>query len=250
MELGLQGAKVIVTGASRGIGKAIAHTFANEGADVAICARSPEPLTKAARELRTVGGTVVHQAVDVADDAGIRGFVDYAARELGGVDVLVSNVSAGGGATWQQSYETDLMPFVRIAEQAHPHLAASRRGGAIVLISTTSALHTAPPSGASAYGAIKAAMNQHAAALGRSLPPDGVRVNTVSPGPVEFEGGGWARRRENAPEFYERIRSSIPMGRLGAPEEIARTVVFLASPAASFTTGVNVPVDGGFLDQV
>lgn len=253
MDLGLTGAKVVVTGASRGIGRATARAFAEEGADLAICARSPEPLARAADELRSAGVTVVDEALDVADADRLRGFIDRAAAELGGIDVLVSNVSAGSSASpgqWERNFGTDLMPFVRMTEYAEEHLAASQRGGAVVLISTTSALHTGAPSGPKAYGPIKAAMNHYAAALARTLPAKGIRVNTVSPGPIEFEGGGWAERRENNPEFYESVRARIPYGRLGRPEEVARAAVFLAAPAASFITGTNLVVDGGFVDRV
>lgn len=243
----------MVTGASRGIGREIARTFAGEGANLAICARSPQPLADTAEELRAAGATVVPVALDVADDDALRAFVKRAARELGGIDIVVSNVSAGSSASedqWQRNFATDLIPFVTLAEAARPHLAASPLGGSVVLISTTSALHVTAPSGPKAYGPIKAALNAHAANLARDLAPEGVRVNTVSPGPIEFPGGGWDRRKGHNPEFYEGIRSRIPLGRLGAPAEVARAAAFLASPAASFITGRNLVVDGGFLDQV
>ncbi|MBB6119575.1 SDR family NAD(P)-dependent oxidoreductase [Nocardiopsis algeriensis] len=253
MDLGLSGARVVVTGASRGIGRAIAEVFAAEGADLAICARGAEALAEAADGLREQGARVLARSLDVTDHGALPGFVEEAAAELGGLDVLVSNVSGGSAATpdqWERGYNTDLLPFLRLTEAAEPHLKASERGGAVVLVSTTSALHVTPPAGPRSYGAVKAALNHHASSLARAWAPEGVRVNTVSPGPVEFPGGGWARRRENDPEFYEGIRSRIPSGRLGRPEEIARAVVFLAGPAASFITGQNLVVDGGFLDRV
>ncbi|MBR8742916.1 SDR family NAD(P)-dependent oxidoreductase [Nocardiopsis sp. MG754419] len=253
MDLGLSGAKVVVTGASRGIGRAIAQAFAEEGADLALCARTPEPLARAARELHEMGSMVFTRDLDVTDHDTLPAFIEDAATALGGLDVLVSNVSGGGAATpdqWQRGYDADLMPFVRLTEAARPHLTRSAIGGSVVLISTTSALHVTRPAGARSYGAVKAALNHHASSLAREWAPEGVRVNTVSPGPTEFPGGGWDRRRENDPEFYESIRARIPTGRLGRPEEVARAAAFLGSPAATYVTGQNLVVDGGFLDRI
>ncbi|KOX10045.1 SDR family NAD(P)-dependent oxidoreductase [Nocardiopsis sp. NRRL B-16309] len=253
MDLGLSGARVLVTGASRGIGRAIAQVFAEEGADLAICARTPAPLAEAAGELSSTGARVYADPVDVADHDALTAFLGEAAAYLGGLDVLVSNVSGGSARTpdqWERGLNSDLLPFVRLAEAAHPYLAASERGGSVVLISTTSALHTTVPAGPHSYGAVKAALNHHASSLARAWAPEGIRVNTVSPGPIEFPGGGWARRRENDPAFYESIRERIPYGRLGRPEEVARATAFLASPAASYVTGNNLVVDGAFLDRI
>jgi 3-oxoacyl-[acyl-carrier protein] reductase len=249
MDLQLTGRKALVTGASRGIGRAIAVELAREGCDLALCARGVEPLEALAKEL---GGTVYTQAVDVSDEQAVAGFVDVAAEQLSGLDIVVSNVSAGGlkgPDQWRLSFEADLMAFVRMVEAAVPHLERSD-AAAIVAIGTTSAFDTLPPTSANSYAALKAAVLEHASGLGHALARKGIRVNTVSPGPVDFPGGAWDKLHEGRPEFYEGIRARIPLGRLGRAEEIARAVTFLASPAASFCTAVNLVVDGGFVSRV
>ena len=249
MDLQLTGRKALVTGASRGIGRAIAVELAREGCDLALCARGAEPLEALAKEL---GGTVYTQAVDVSDEQAVAGFVDAAAEQLSGLDVVVSNVSAGGlkgPDQWRLSFEADLMAFVRMVEAAVPHLERSD-AAAIVAIGTTSAFDTLPPTSANSYAALKAAVLEHASGLGHALAPKGIRVNTVSPGPIDFPGGAWDKLHEGRPEFYETIRARIPLGRLGRAEEVARAVTFLASPAASFCTAVNLVVDGGFVSRV
>jgi 3-oxoacyl-[acyl-carrier protein] reductase len=249
MDLQLTGRKALVTGASRGIGRAIAVELAREGCDLALCARGAEPLEALAKEL---GGTVYTQAVDVSDEQAVAGFVDAAAEQLSGLDIVISNVSAGGlkgPDQWQLSFQADLMSFVRIAEAAVPHLERSD-AAAIVAIGTTSAFDTLPPTSANSYAALKAAVLEHASGLGHALARKGIRVNTVSPGPIDFPGGAWDKLHEGRPEFYESIRARIPLGRLGRAEEIARAVTFLASPAASFCNAVNLVVDGGFVSRV
>jgi 3-oxoacyl-[acyl-carrier protein] reductase len=249
MDLQLTGRKALVTGASRGIGRAIATELAREGCDLALCARGAEPLEALAREL---GGTVYTQAVDVSDEQAVAGFVDAAAEQLSGLDIVVSNVSAGGlkgPDQWRLSFEADLLAFVRMVEAAVPHLERSD-AAAIVAIGTTSAFDTLPPTSANSYAALKAAVLEHASGLGHALARKGIRVNTVSPGPVDFPGGAWDKLHEGRPEFYEGIRARIPLGRLGRAEEVARAVTFLASPAASFCTAVNLVVDGGFVSRV
>jgi 3-oxoacyl-[acyl-carrier protein] reductase len=249
MDLQLTGRKALITGASRGIGRAIAVELAREGCDLALCARGAEPLEALAKEL---GGTVYTQAVDVSDEQAVAGFVDAAAEQLSGLDIVVSNVSAGGlkgPDQWRLSFEADLMAFVRMVEAAVPHLERSD-AAAIVAIGTTSAFDTLPPTSANSYAALKAAVLEHASGLGHALARKGIRVNTVSPGPVDFPGGAWDKLHEGRPEFYEGIRARIPLGRLGRAEEVARAVTFLASPAASFCTAVNLVVDGGFVSRV
>lgn len=249
MDLQLNGRKALVTGASRGIGRAIAIELAREGCDLALCARGTEALEALAKEL---GGTVYTQAVDVADEQAVAGFVDTAAEQLSGLDIVISNVSAGslkGPDQWRLSFEADLLAFVRLAEAAVPHLERSD-AAAIVAVGTTSAFDTLPPGAPNSYAALKAAVLEHASQLGHALAPKGIRVNTVSPGPIDFPGGAWDSLHERRPEFYEGIRARIPVGRLGRAEEVARAVTFLASPAAGFCTAVNLVVDGGFTSRV
>lgn len=252
MDLQLAGRRALVTGASRGIGRAIARALAAEGCALAICARGADGLRAAAEELRATGTTVHDVVVDVSDGDALAAFVTAAAAELGGLDVVVSNASAGGGGQgpeqWPASFHTDLMAFVRLAEAATEPLTSSR--GALVAVGTTSALDTSAPSGPGSYGALKAALLHHASALAHELAPRGVRVNVVSPGPIEFPGGSWERRSEDRPDFYRSIRDRIPVGRMGTPEEVAAAVTFLASPVAGFCVGSNLVVDGGLLTRV
>jgi 3-oxoacyl-[acyl-carrier protein] reductase len=248
MDLQLAGKRALVTGASRGIGRATAGELAAEGCAVAICARGEEELDKAATELRDAGATVFSRAVDVADGDALERFVTDAAAELGGLDIVVNNVSAGGQKgpeQWKTSFDTDLMAFVRLVDAALPSLEASD-AGAIVVLGTTSAIDNDPPTSANSYAAFKAAMIQHASGLAHKFAPQGIRVNTVSPGPILFDGGPWDKVQQARPELFEQIRSRIPLGRLGHDHEVARTITFLASPAASYITGQNLVVDGGF----
>lgn len=252
MDLRLTGRKALVTGASRGIGRAIAVELAREGCDLALCARGAEPLQALAKELGDTGRAIYAQAVDVADEQAVAGFVETAAMRLSGLDIVVSNVSGGalkGPDQWRLSFQTDLLAFVRIAEAAVPYLQRSD-AAAIVAVGTTSAFDTLPPTSPNSYAALKAAVLEHASGLGHALAPTGIRVNTVSPGPIDFPGGAWDRLHEARPEFYESIRARIPIGRLGRAEEVARAVTFLASPAASFCNAVNLVVDGGFVSRV
>ncbi|HEU5267588.1 MAG TPA: SDR family oxidoreductase [Jatrophihabitans sp.] len=252
MDLQLKGRRALVTGASRGIGRAIAEHLAAEGCDLALCARGLDSLQAFADELRGAGRTVVTAAVDVSDEDAVTEFVGTAADGLSGLDIVISNVSASslkGPDQWKISFQADLLAFVRLVEAAVPHLENSD-AASIVAVGTTSAFDTLPPTAPNSYAALKAAVLQHASGLGHSLAPKGIRVNTVSPGPIEFPGGAWDKLREARPEFYEGIRARIPVGRLGRPEEVARAVTFLASPASSFCTAVNLVVDGGFVSRV
>lgn len=252
MDLGLAGKRALVTGASKGIGLAIARRFAAEGAAVAICARGETALKEAANVLAE-GGAVVHAAaVDATDGDALRAFVAETIDRFDGLDIVVHNTSASvgrGPEQWLNSFNLDLMPLVHLVDAALPSLAASG-SGAVVAIGTTNALETAPPAAPNSYGALKAAVIQYASALGHSLASQGVRVNTVSPGPVWFEGGVWETIKERMPDLHDSVVGSIPIGSMASDDDIANAVAFLASPVAGHITGANLVVDGGFTKRV
>ena len=246
MEFGLEGKGVIVTGASRGIGFAIAEAFAAEGANVSICGRTEGPLNAAKDKLASHGGTVHASTCDVADAASLESYINAAEADLGGLNVLVNNPSGFGRTDdedgWQKSIDVDLMATLRGSWQAIPML-EKNGGGAIIHISTISALTESmrtPP-----YGAIKAAVNHYTVTQAKSLAPKGIRVNAICPGSIYFEGGVWDDAKKNNPALYDSIQASIPSGRYGTPEEIATVAVFLGSDAGRWVTGQAIAVDGG-----
>jgi NAD(P)-dependent dehydrogenase (short-subunit alcohol dehydrogenase family) len=250
MDLSLRGRKAIVTAASRGIGLAIARTLADEGVDLAICARGAGGLESAAKDLESRGVRVFTKALDVGDREALRGFVQESIEALGGLDVLVCNASGGAGMgekAWQANFDVDVMHSARAVEAALPALSRSD-AASVVFISSTAALeYLGVPQ---PYNAMKAALIAHACDLAQALAPQGVRVNVVSPGPIYFEGGSWQMIQKAMPAIYERALGQCALGRMGSPEEVARAVVFLASPAASYVTGANLVIDGGFTKRV
>ncbi|MGI9286086.1 MAG: SDR family NAD(P)-dependent oxidoreductase [Pseudomonadales bacterium] len=251
MDLSLSGKKAVITGGSRGIGRAIAERLVAEGADVAICARNGAEVDAAVASLAEAGGKAKGAAVDVTDKETLQKWIAGAAEELGGIDILVPNVSAGGGQMdengWQANIEVDLLGTIRTIEAAMPFLQSSG-AGAIVMIGTTAAVEDFL--GPQTYNAIKGALIVHSKQLSQALAPAGIRVNCVSPGPIFIEGGAWDFIKNNLPDVYNGAMASQPSGRMGSAEEVANAVVFLASPAASWITGVNLVVDGGFTKRV
>jgi 3-oxoacyl-[acyl-carrier protein] reductase len=245
MDLGLRGKGVVITGGSRGIGRATALAFADEGANVAICARGKEALEATANELRSRGVKAHAQTADVAKPAELDAFLEGAHAAFGRVDVLVNN-SSGFGITddeagWKISFDVDMMASVRASWKVVPWMKA-QGGGTIVHISSTSALEAgSPPS----YAAAKAALISHSKTLAVALAPAKIRVNTIAPGSIEFPGGVWEMIKKGNPAMYDGIKASIPWGRLGTAEEVANAVVFTASERASWITGVVISVDGG-----
>ena len=250
MELGLDGCRALVTAATRGIGLAIAETLADQGCDLAICARGEEGLETSRKKLESRGAKVFTKSVDVSDGAALESFINEAAESLGGLDVFVSNASAGGGpgvAAWQPSFDVDVMGAVRGIAAATPFLAESECGSVVVISSTAALEYLGVPQ---AYNAMKAALITHASDMSQALAPKGIRVNVVSPGPIYFEGGNWEMIKQAMPAIYEGAVKQCAIGRMGTPEEVARAVVFLASPAASLITGANLVADGGFTKRV
>lgn len=246
MDLGLKGLKALVTGGSKGIGRRCAEILVAEGADVAICARTEADVKAAADELGVLGA-----AVDVSDKAALEAWVKASAETLGGIDIVIGNVSAlavdDDEAAWQAGFDTDMMHCVRMVNAALPWLETSK-DASITLVSSVSGREidfTGP-----AYGAFKAALVHYAQGLAYKLAPQGIRANTVSPGNTYFEGGIWSQIETGNPELFATALGLNPMGRMATPEEIARGVVFLASPASSFTSGTNLVIDGALTKGV
>lgn len=250
MDLQLKGKKAVITGGSRGIGRAIAETLADEGCDVAICARTEDGVNEAVESLKSKGVNAFGQAVDVGDGDALKAWVEASAEALGGIDVLVSNVSGGqppGEEGWKSIFGHDILGAVRCVEAATPHLAKDG-GGSIIMVSSTAALEKFMAAGP--YNALKAALIQYSGALSQDLAPKGIRVNAISPGPIFIEGGAWDNIKKNMTPFYEATLADIPLGRMGTAEEVAAQVALLASPRGGFTTGTNVVIDGGLTKRI
>lgn len=250
MDLELKGKKVIVTGGSRGIGRAILECFAREGADVAFFSRNPEQVAEAITSLKLHGGQVFGEAFEFTDTESYKHWLDKAARELGGVDIFVHNISssgAGAGSDWEVTFKLDIMGAVAAAEVLEPWLEKSG-AGSVILMSSTAAVETffAP----NAFNAFKAALMTYGKQLSQAWGAKNIRVNVVTPGPVVFAGGNWTKIKAAKPETYDSIEKQIALGRLGSAENVAKSVVFLASPASSYTTGANLVIDGGFTKRV
>lgn len=242
MDLGLAGKKALVTGGTKGIGRAIAELLAAEGARVALCARNA---AEVAETVAALGDGHFGEAVDVSDPAALAAFTQASAAALGGIDILVPNVSAlavsRDAAAWKAGFETDIMGTVGLVDAAMPWLEKSE-AAAIVIISSVSGREVDFAAGP--YGAFKAALIHYAQGLAFQLAPKAIRANTVSPGNTYFPGGVWEKIEREMPALFAEALALNPTGRMGRPEEMARAAVFLASPAASFITGTNLVVDG------
>ncbi len=245
MDLGLDGLRALVTGGTKGIGRAVADILADEGAHVGVCARDAAEVEATVAALKAKGATAFGRALDVADKAALEAWVADGAAALGGVDIVVANVSAlavgDDEAAWEAGFATDMMHTVRLVNAAMPWLEKSR-AASITAISSVSGRET--DFTGPAYGAFKAALVHYMHGLAVKLAPKMIRANAVSPGNTYFEGGIWQRIETGNPELFAQALALNPTGRMAAAGEIARGVVFLASPASSFTTGTNLVIDG------
>ncbi|MEM7329693.1 MAG: SDR family oxidoreductase [Pseudomonadota bacterium] len=254
MDLNLKGKNCVILGGTRGIGRAIADTLADEGANVALCARNADQVAAAVSELSAKGVQATGASVDVTSGDALKAWIESVGSELGGIDILISNAGAmaqgNDPQSWKQNFNLDVLGAVNAFDAAEPFLgkAADDNGDAAFII--IASISAAVADNAGSYGPIKAALIHMAKGLARQHAKRGIRTNVVSPGMVYFEGGIWHQVEQNMPDFFKQAVSRNPTGRCATPQEIANAAVFLASPLSSYTTGSNLIVDGTVSNRV
>jgi NAD(P)-dependent dehydrogenase (short-subunit alcohol dehydrogenase family) len=251
MDLGLTGMRAVVTGGSKGIGRAVADMLADEGCNVAICARDAAGVDATVKALTAKGVKAVGKALDVADGAALKSWIGDVAKAFGGLDIVICNVSAlAVGDTeesWGKSFQVDMMHTVNAVGAAVPFLEHSK-AASVVVISSVSGFEVDFAAGS--YGATKAALIHYAKGLSQQLVGKGIRANAVSPGNTYIEGGIWNQIEQNMPDLFKTTLAANPTGRLGTAKEVAYGVVFLASPVASRISGTNLVIDGALTKAV
>ncbi|MEK9871242.1 MAG: SDR family oxidoreductase [Gammaproteobacteria bacterium] len=247
MDLNLKDKKAIITGGSRGIGLHTARLLATEGAAVAICGRTQADVQAAVDEINDSGGSAYGYQVDLEDPASARQFAASASADLNGADILIHNASgfdmAGDEAGWMRSFQVDIMAGVRLVDELLEPLKQSEAASITFVGSMASKFHFGRPP--SSYGAAKGAMRVYANDLAQQYGRHGIRANAISPGAVWFPGGSWDQRKIENPKFYAAVEKSIPLGRLGTADEIARIIAIVASPAGLWINATHVTADGG-----
>ena len=252
MDLQLTDKVAIVTGSSRGLGRASARRLRPKAARSRCARGASEPLGAAADELGAVAAPdrVLAVAADVSTPDGATDVVTQTVERFGRIDILVNNVGkAGGGdllgttdADWQSALDQTLFPAIRMSREVVPHM--RRAGGGVIMM--IASIYGREAGGRMTYNAVKAAEISLAKAMAQQLAPDNIRVNSVAPGSILFEGGSWWKRQQEDPEgIADFVRRELPFGRFGRPDEIGDVVAFLASPHASWISGACIPVDGG-----
>lgn len=250
MDLQIKGQTALVTGATKGIGRATIEALSDEGCNIAFCARNPDEVSATVDAISAKGVQCFGKSVDVMDGDAFKAFIEEAAGELGGIDIFVSNVSGGnapGDEGWINQFNGNILAAVHGVEACTPYLEKSSNGN-IVMISTTAAVEQFMNAGP--YNAMKAALLNYSGALAHDLAAKGIRVNAVSPGPIFIEGGAWDMIKQNMTALYDSTVAQIPLGRLGSAEEVAAQIALLASPRAGFTSGTNVVIDGSFTKRI
>ena len=252
MDLHLRDKVAIVTGSSKGLGLASARALVAEGARVTICARGAEPLAAAAAELRSLAGredAVLTVQADVSTTDGCERIVAEAIATFGGVDILVNNVAKAEGsdlmstpdAEWTIAVDSTLFPVIRCSRLVVPSMRA--RGGGVIL--TIASIFGRESGGRTTYNAVKAAQISLSKAMAQQLAKDNIRVNSIAPGSILFDGGSWSRRQQADPQaIAEFVKRDLPFGRFGKADEVGDVVAFLASPRASWISGACITVDG------